>query len=82
MSTSNVHQQSLADVGSEIRPPMLERGSYIPWASHFRRYLNRKRETRNWLNKAIDDGPLEFREFTPSETEAPMMQKEEDLRGD
>ncbi|GKB79712.1 hypothetical protein Tco_0946607 [Tanacetum coccineum] len=61
---------------------MLERGSYIPWASCFRRYLNRKRETRKWLNKAIDEGPYEFKVFTPSETEAPRMQKEEDLRGD
>ncbi|GJZ80500.1 hypothetical protein Tco_0645494 [Tanacetum coccineum] len=58
------------------------RGSYIPWASCFRRYLNRKRETRKWLNKAIDEGPYEFKVFTPSETEAPRMQKEEDLRGD
>ncbi|GKC43287.1 hypothetical protein Tco_1061009 [Tanacetum coccineum] len=31
MSTSNTHQQSLADAGSETRPTMLERGSYIPW---------------------------------------------------
>ncbi|GJT20687.1 hypothetical protein Tco_0890624 [Tanacetum coccineum] len=82
MSTSNVHQQSLIDAGSKTRPPMLERGSYIPWASRFRRYLNQKRENRKWLNKAIDDGPYEFRVFTPSETEAPRMQKEEDLRGD
>ncbi|GJX46506.1 gag-pol polyprotein [Tanacetum coccineum] len=52
MSTSNVHQQSLADASSETRPPMLERG------------------------------PYEFRIFTPSETEAPRLQKEEDLRGD
>ncbi|GJU90972.1 hypothetical protein Tco_1303395 [Tanacetum coccineum] len=81
MSTSNVHQQSLVDADSETRPPMLERGSYIPWASRFRRYLNRKRETRKWLNKVIDDGPYEFRVFT-LETEAPRMQKEEDLRGD
>ncbi|GJV05885.1 hypothetical protein Tco_1343541 [Tanacetum coccineum] len=28
MSTSNTHQQSLADAGSETRPPMLERGLY------------------------------------------------------
>ncbi|GJR96924.1 hypothetical protein Tco_0269098 [Tanacetum coccineum] len=48
MSTSNTHQQSLATVGSETRPPMLER----------------------------------VRVFTPSETDAPRMQKEEDLRGD
>ncbi|GJX67221.1 hypothetical protein Tco_0302948 [Tanacetum coccineum] len=81
MSTSNVHQQSLVDADFETRPPMLERGSYIPWASRFSRYLNRKRETRKWLNKAIDHGLYEFKEFTPV-NEAPRMQKEEDLRGD
>ncbi|GKC24660.1 retrovirus-related pol polyprotein from transposon TNT 1-94 [Tanacetum coccineum] len=43
MSTSNTHQQSLADAGSETRPPMLERGSYIPWACRFRRTKNEKR---------------------------------------
>ncbi|GJT24528.1 hypothetical protein Tco_0894465 [Tanacetum coccineum] len=32
MSTSKIYQQSLVDVGSETRPPMLDRGSYIPWA--------------------------------------------------
>ncbi|GJS83412.1 hypothetical protein Tco_0749953 [Tanacetum coccineum] len=32
MSTSKTYQQSLADAGSETRPPMLKRGSYIPWA--------------------------------------------------
>ncbi|GKC56244.1 gag-pol polyprotein [Tanacetum coccineum] len=79
---SNTHQQSLADVHSETRPPMLERGSYIPWASHFRRYLNLKRENRKWLNKAFDEGPYEFRVFTPSDTKASRLQKEEDLRGD
>ncbi|GJS46586.1 retrovirus-related pol polyprotein from transposon TNT 1-94 [Tanacetum coccineum] len=82
MSTSNTHQQSLVDAGSETRPPMLERGSYIPWASHFRRYLNRKRENRKWLNKAINEGPYEFKIFTPSDTKALRMQKEEDLKGD
>ncbi|GKA99530.1 hypothetical protein Tco_0827524 [Tanacetum coccineum] len=82
MSTSNAHQQYLANAGSETRPPMLERGSYIPWASRFRRYLNRKREIRKWLNKAIDEGPYEFKVFTPSKTEAPRMQKEGDLRED
>ncbi|GJZ97480.1 hypothetical protein Tco_0669933 [Tanacetum coccineum] len=56
MSTSTTHQQSLVDVGSETRPPMLERDSYIPWTNHFRRYLNRKRENKKWLNKAIDEG--------------------------
>ncbi|GJS94431.1 integrase, catalytic region, zinc finger, CCHC-type containing protein [Tanacetum coccineum] len=82
MLTSNTHQQSLADADSETRPRMLERGSYIPWASRFRRYLNRKRKNRKSLNKAIDEGLYEFKEFTPSETEEPRMQKQEDLRGD
>ncbi|GJV43094.1 hypothetical protein Tco_1427630 [Tanacetum coccineum] len=59
MSTSNVHQQSLVDAGSETRSPLLGRCSYIPWASHFRRYLNLKRETRKWLNKEIDDVMME-----------------------
>ncbi|GJU81162.1 hypothetical protein Tco_1283527 [Tanacetum coccineum] len=35
MSTSN--QQTLADSGVNERPPMLERGNYIPWESRFRR---------------------------------------------
>ncbi|GJS08870.1 hypothetical protein Tco_0365666 [Tanacetum coccineum] len=52
ISTSNTHQQYLADAGSKTRPTMLERG------------------------------PYEFKEFTPSDTEEPRMQKEEDLRGD
>ncbi|GJV69001.1 hypothetical protein Tco_1484510 [Tanacetum coccineum] len=59
MSTSNAHQQSLVDASFQTRPPMLERGSYIPWASRFKRYLNRKRETRKWLNKAIDEAEIE-----------------------
>ncbi|GKD61777.1 hypothetical protein Tco_1299286 [Tanacetum coccineum] len=82
MSMSNTHQQSLADAVSETRPPMLERGSYILWASSFRRYLSRKRENRKWLNKAINEGPYEFKDFTPFENEAPRKQKEKDLRGD
>ncbi|GKB74364.1 hypothetical protein Tco_0935776 [Tanacetum coccineum] len=31
MSTSKTYQQSLVDAGSETRPLMLERGSYIPF---------------------------------------------------
>ncbi|GKC69171.1 hypothetical protein Tco_1115054 [Tanacetum coccineum] len=31
MLTSTTHQQSLADGGSETRPLMLQRGSFIPW---------------------------------------------------
>ncbi|GJW53841.1 hypothetical protein Tco_0097926 [Tanacetum coccineum] len=82
MSTYNIHQQSLVDASSETRPLMLERGNYIPWASRFKRYLNRKRENRKWLNKVINEGPYKFKEFTPSKTKPPRMQTEEDLTGD
>ncbi|GJR95413.1 hypothetical protein Tco_0267587 [Tanacetum coccineum] len=82
MSTSKTYQQSLADAGSEDRPPMLERGSYIPWASRFRRYLNRKRDNRKWLLKALDEGPYEFKEFVPEGSTIPRLQTAKDLEGD
>ncbi|GJW13708.1 hypothetical protein Tco_0017841 [Tanacetum coccineum] len=50
---TSTHQQSLADVGSETRPPMLERGSYVPWASRFMRYIERKMDTRKFLKHLI-----------------------------
>ncbi|GJS51765.1 retrovirus-related pol polyprotein from transposon TNT 1-94 [Tanacetum coccineum] len=82
MSTSKTYQQSLADAGSETRPPMLERGSYIPWASRFKRFLNRKRENRKWLLKALEDGPYVFRNITPTGSTIPRLQEVEDLQGD
>ncbi|GKA60718.1 hypothetical protein Tco_0760125 [Tanacetum coccineum] len=82
MSTSKTYQQSLADAGSENRPPMLERGSYIPWASRFRRYLNRKRDNRKWLLKALDEGPYVFKNFIPEGSTIPRLQTAEDLEGD
>nr|GEY85137.1 hypothetical protein [Tanacetum cinerariifolium] len=41
-----------------------------------------KEKNRKWINKAIDEGPYEFKEFTPSKTKPPRMQKQEDLKGD
>ncbi|GJX37273.1 retrovirus-related pol polyprotein from transposon TNT 1-94 [Tanacetum coccineum] len=82
MSTSKTYQQSLADAGSETRPPMLERGSYIPWASRFRRYLNRKRDNRKWLLKALDEGPYVFRQFTHTCATIPRLHTVDDLEGD
>ncbi|GJU40169.1 retrovirus-related pol polyprotein from transposon TNT 1-94 [Tanacetum coccineum] len=82
MSTSKTYQQSLANVGYENRPPMLERGSYIPWASRSRRYLNRKRDNRKWLLKALDEGPYEFKNFVPEGSTIPRLQTAEDLEVD
>ncbi|GKD78966.1 hypothetical protein Tco_1341587 [Tanacetum coccineum] len=81
MSTSKTYQQSLADVGSKNRPSMLERGSYIPWASRFKRYLNRKRDNCKWLHKALDEGPYEFKNFLPEGLTIPRLQTVEDLEG-
>ncbi|GKD55626.1 hypothetical protein Tco_1289013 [Tanacetum coccineum] len=82
MLTSKTYQQSLADAGSETRPPMLESGSYIPWASRFRRYINQKRENRKWINKAHDEGPYQFQMFVPTSLILPTLQTAEDLQGD
>ncbi|GJS75069.1 retrovirus-related pol polyprotein from transposon TNT 1-94 [Tanacetum coccineum] len=82
MSTSKTFQQSLVEAGSETRPPMLERGSYIPWASIFKRFLNRKRENRKWLLKALEDGPYVFRTITPTGSQLPRLQDVDDLEGD
>ncbi|GKE59361.1 hypothetical protein Tco_1498546, partial [Tanacetum coccineum] len=82
MSTSKTYQQSLADAGSETKSPMLERGSYIPWASRFRRYINRKKENRKWLNKALDEGPYQFEMFIPNNPTVLKLQTAEDLQGD
>ncbi|GKC43843.1 hypothetical protein Tco_1061565 [Tanacetum coccineum] len=82
MSTFKTYQQSLADASSETRPPMLERGSYIPWVSRFKRFLNRKRENRKWLLKALEDGPYVFRNITSTGSTIPRLQEVEDLQGD
>ncbi|GJY69521.1 retrovirus-related pol polyprotein from transposon TNT 1-94 [Tanacetum coccineum] len=82
MSTSKTYQQSLVDSGSETRPPMLERGSYIPWGSRFRRYINQKRENQKWLNKALVEGPYQFEMFIPNNSTVLKLQTAEDLQGD
>ncbi|GJU84768.1 hypothetical protein Tco_1292314 [Tanacetum coccineum] len=82
MSTSKTYQQSLTDAGFETRPPVLERGSYILWASRFRRYINRKRENQKWLNKALDEGPYQFEMFIPNNLTVPKLKTAKDLQGD
>nr|GEV46741.1 hypothetical protein [Tanacetum cinerariifolium] len=67
---------------SETRPLMLRRGSYIPWASRFKRYLNRKRENKKWLNKAIDEGLYVFKNYTPPDSQTPRLQTEDVLTRD
>ncbi|GKG06631.1 hypothetical protein Tco_0329600, partial [Tanacetum coccineum] len=55
MSTSK--KQTLADSGANERPPMLERGNYIPWESRFRRFLDNKLEEGERMWYSIQNGP-------------------------
>ncbi|GJT74492.1 hypothetical protein Tco_1041217 [Tanacetum coccineum] len=55
MSTSN--QQTLADSGANERPPMLEKGNYIPWESRFRMFLDNKLDDGERMWNSIHNGP-------------------------
>ncbi|GJY02514.1 hypothetical protein Tco_0360666 [Tanacetum coccineum] len=56
MSASN--QQTLADSGANERPPMLEKGNYIPWESRLRRFLDNKlEEGGGQMWHSIEKGP-------------------------
>ncbi|GJW22814.1 hypothetical protein Tco_0033436 [Tanacetum coccineum] len=82
MSTTSAHQQALADAGSETRSLMLERGSCIPWASKFKRYLDRKKETCKFLKHSIDEGPYQTKMIQPDPNQEEILQTEDDLTGD
>ncbi|GKB00154.1 hypothetical protein Tco_0828147 [Tanacetum coccineum] len=59
---------------------MLERGSYKPWESRFRRYLNQKRENKKWLNKVINEGPYVFKNYTPLDSQTEDVLTGDDLK--
>ncbi|GKA54234.1 hypothetical protein Tco_0753183, partial [Tanacetum coccineum] len=44
--------------GTEGRPPILEKESYVTWASRFLRFLDNKREEGELMRYSIDNGPL------------------------
>ncbi|GJV94368.1 hypothetical protein Tco_1545945 [Tanacetum coccineum] len=52
MSTMN--QQTLVKSGSSDRPLILEKGSYVPWASRFMRFLDNKKEKGKLMRHSID----------------------------
>ncbi|GKB28413.1 hypothetical protein Tco_0867814 [Tanacetum coccineum] len=60
MSTSkNLNQQTLADLGANKRPPMLEKGIYIPWKRRFKRFLNNKLEDGERMWNSIQNEPYQ-----------------------
>ncbi|GJU28257.1 hypothetical protein Tco_1166878 [Tanacetum coccineum] len=52
MSTAN--QETLAESGASDRPLILEKGSYVPWASRFLRFIDNKRNEGEWMRHSID----------------------------
>ncbi|GKA49447.1 hypothetical protein Tco_0742520 [Tanacetum coccineum] len=60
---TNYHQQLLANAGLENCPSMLEKGSYVPWASHFMRYIDGKKAYEKMLKDAITNGPYQMKEM-------------------
>ncbi|GJX01307.1 hypothetical protein Tco_0185220 [Tanacetum coccineum] len=51
-------------------------------SDNIRRYLNRKRETRKFLNNSIDNGLYVFKEIKPIENEDPRPETKDDLTVD
>ncbi|GKE32027.1 integrase, catalytic region, zinc finger, CCHC-type containing protein, partial [Tanacetum coccineum] len=54
---STLNQQTLADSGANERPPMLEKGNYIPWESRFKRFSDNKLEEGDRMWRSIKKGP-------------------------
>ncbi|GJS45887.1 hypothetical protein Tco_0596008 [Tanacetum coccineum] len=84
------HNQSIVDVGSENRPPTLEKGSYIPWSSRFLRYIDGKNNYGKMLKDLILNGPYKVDKMmdrgnptgNPHVPPFERDQKEADLTGD
>nr|GEV47201.1 hypothetical protein [Tanacetum cinerariifolium] len=76
MSTSNnltnSNQQTLADSRANKRPPMLEKGNYIPWESRLRRFLDNKLENRERMWNSIQNGPYQ-RPMVVDPTNPPIL---------
>ncbi|GKB20713.1 hypothetical protein Tco_0854636 [Tanacetum coccineum] len=59
-NTSNTsNQQTLVDSGANARPPMLEKGNYIPWESRFKRFLDNQLEEGERMWNSIQHGPYQ-----------------------
>ncbi|GJR33255.1 hypothetical protein Tco_1109487 [Tanacetum coccineum] len=58
MSIAN--QQTLAESEAQDRPPVLEKGSYMPWASQFLTFLDNKREEGELMRRSIDKVPYYY----------------------
>ncbi|GKB30427.1 hypothetical protein Tco_0869828 [Tanacetum coccineum] len=58
-NSNNSNQQTLAESGANVRPPMLEKGNYIPWESQFRRFLENQLKEGERMWHSIQHGPYQ-----------------------
>ena len=54
-------QQDIHAAGAENRPPMLEKGGYLPWTSRMLRYIKTKSDGKLMIN-SIKEGPFKPRQ--------------------
>nr|GEU70199.1 hypothetical protein [Tanacetum cinerariifolium] len=62
MSIAN--QQTFMESGVENRPPTLEKGSYVSWASRLLRFLDNKQGEGKLMRNSIDNSPYKRKEIT------------------
>ncbi|GKD57595.1 hypothetical protein Tco_1290982 [Tanacetum coccineum] len=81
MSTAN--QQTLIESGASDRPLILEKGSYLPWASWFLRFLDNKREEGELIRRLINKGPFKRKEIVdPNDSSQKIPKPIKDLSTD
>nr|GEU84347.1 hypothetical protein [Tanacetum cinerariifolium] len=59
-------QQDIYAVGSESRPPMLNKENYVPWSSHLLRYA-KSRPNGKLIHNSVINGPYTDDELTKKE---------------
>ncbi|GJV77615.1 hypothetical protein Tco_1509199 [Tanacetum coccineum] len=64
MSLAN--QQTLAESRAENIPPILEKRSYVSWASRFFKFLDNKRGKGELMRNSIDNSPYKWKEIVDS----------------
>ncbi|GKA28188.1 zf-CCHC domain-containing protein [Tanacetum coccineum] len=80
MSTTKKHTNNpLTEAGSETRPPMLERGSYIPWAN-FKTYVKSKDLDLWHVITNGDFQPIEQNPETKLDEVIPFEKQSDDLK--
>nr|GEU32802.1 reverse transcriptase domain, reverse transcriptase zinc-binding domain protein [Tanacetum cinerariifolium] len=69
------HQQELADADLKNRPPLLEKGSYVTWASRFIRNVDGKKEQGISIRRLIEEGLFKLGEIPEpdSPADAPVL---------